>query len=159
MKPLSVLAVSAALAAAGAAHAAPGRWTGGFGQGIIEANVENAGVAAFRVNCPAGAEGAVPGMTLEVMGLTGGSNQSASALIAVDGRNTNWTFQRRVLDQNQVIFDFDARTVAEKRSLQSLVAQLRRGRSVTVSIPSQQQRHTFTLAGSGAALADCAGPY
>ena len=153
------LAAAAALASALsplAAKAGVGRWTSGYGQGINEATVENTAGTTFYVSCPDAGLNQPPSLTLEPKALRGGANiASVGALVTIGGQNTAVTFQRKVLDQNQVIFTWDATTMPAKRALGALIGRMERGRSVTVSLPSQSIRETFTLVGSREALAGC----
>ena len=136
------------------------RWGSGFGQGIFESDIRNAEGGQFSISCPGGAEEAKPGLLLVIDGMRGGETFSAVPFgIAIDGRTQDWRVERRVLDQNQVIYSWKAEDAAAERRLQGLVRSLRAGRSLTITTPDDQVSQTFTLAGSGAALADCAGPY
>lgn len=133
------------------AHAEPGRWTGGYGQGIWEANVGNAGGRTLYVACPDAGLGRSSNVTLDVPGLTGGQNSSSQGLFIVDGRRIPWRFDWRVLDQGQVTINADA----ANGDFRALVRALRRGRTVVVSAPDWNVREDFVLTGSGAALSSC----
>lgn len=136
------------------------RWGSGYGQGIFESNVRNAQGGQFSVSCPGGAEDAKPGLLLVIDGMRGGETVPAVPFgITIDGRTQDWRVERRVLDQNQVIYSWKAEDAAAELRLQGLVRSLRAGRSLTITAPDDQVSQTFTLVGSGAALADCAGPY
>lgn len=133
-----------------------GRWTSGYGQGINEATIENALGVKLYISCPDAVLNRSPSVTLEIPDLRGGvSDDTIGTLVMVDNRSTSLTFERKVLDQKQVIFDWRADTPAEKRELGRLIGQLERGIMVTVAMPSQSLREAFTLAGSREALRGC----
>lgn len=155
----TALVASLLLAAPGLAEA-QSRWTHGYGQGIHEASIRNAGGASFSVSCPDGSPTARPGLLITFEELTGGQDvEAVPASLVVDGRTINWRLDRRVLDQNQVVFDWDAAGPETEAQLAALVRSLRNGRRLTVSIPTQNVSEVFSLAGSSAALQSCAGPY
>lgn len=159
MKPfLAAVAVSAVmLPSLGQAQE---RWGSGYGQGIHEASIRNDSRAQFSVSCPEGSPTARPGFLLNLPDLRGGeAREGVRATIAVDGRDQDWRVDREVLDQNQVVFSWHAAGPQTEQQLSDLVRRLRRGNSVTVSVPGDEVEETFTLAGSNVALEACAGPY
>lgn len=155
MKSLAVTALICALAPT-AVLAQDGRWTSGYGQGITEATVTNGRGTSFYVACPDAALNQAPSVTLEPRGMTGGENGTDVAVtLTIDGRATTWPLNRRVLDQNQVLFTADATSAAQKTALRTLMRGLSNGGSLTVSIPGDGVSETFTLAGSAEALREC----
>lgn len=159
MRLIAAAAIVAALATPALAQPQD-RWGSGYGQGIHEASVRNGAGAQFSVSCPEGSPTARPGFLLSVDGLSGGeTREGVGALFMIDSRSYSWRVDRRVLDQNQVVFSWDAVGPETERELSDLVARLRRGNNVTIAIPTDDVRETFTLAGSSVALSACAGPY
>lgn len=155
MKSLTVAALLCALAPT-AVLAQDGRWTSGYGQGITEATVTNGRGTTFYVACPDAALNQAPSVTLEPRGMTGGENAADVAVtLTIDGRATTWPLNRRVLDQNQVLFTADATSAAQKTALRTLMRGLSNGRSLTVGIAADGVSETFTLAGSAKALREC----
>lgn len=157
---LIAAAALAALLATPALAQTEARWGSGYGQGIHEANVRNESGAQFSVSCPEGSPTARPGFLLTIDGLRGGeSAEDVGAMFMIDSRSYSWRVNRKVLDQNQVVFSWDAVGPEAERELSDLVARLRRGHNVTIAVPTDEIREAFTLAGSSAALSACAGPY
>lgn len=161
---VSVKAVAVALAACvalspAAAHAAEGRWTSGYNMGQTSANVGNGRATLIATCVDDGVRTATSGLILEVPGLRGGENRRAGGTISIDGRDMVVQFERRVLDQGQVSLSWHA--PASDRVLTDawavMLNRLRAGRSVTVRLPSQNIRETFTLTGARDALRDCPG--
>ena len=156
MKSLTA-AVLIGLLAPATVLAADGRWTSGYGQGVTEATVTNGRGTTFYISCPDSALNQAPSVSLEPRGMTGGENaDNVGVILTIDGRNTAWPLNRRVLDQNQVLFTADATSASQKTALRTLMRGLSNGRSVTVAIPGDGVRETFTLAGSAEALRQCA---
>ncbi|MFC5343840.1 hypothetical protein ACETK8_11435 [Brevundimonas staleyi] len=156
MRSLTAVALICLIAPA-TVLAADGRWTSGYGQGVTEATVTNGRGTTFYIACPDTALNRAPSVTLEPRGMTGGADAAnVGVILTIDGRSTNWPLNRRVLDQNQVLFTADASTAAQKTALRALMRGLGQGRSLTVAIPGDGIRETFTLAGSFAALGECA---
>ncbi|MGV3577340.1 hypothetical protein [Brevundimonas sp.] len=155
MKSLTA-AVLIGLLAPATVLAADGRWTSGYGQGVTEATVTNGRGTTFYIACPDAALNQAPSVTLEPRGMTGGENATGVGVtLSIDGASVDWPLNRRVLDQNQVLFTADATTAAQKTALRALMRSLGNGRSVTVSIPGDGVSETFTLAGSAEALREC----
>lgn len=146
--------ILALMLAPATALAADGVWTSGYGQGISEANVVNRDGVTLRVACPDAALERAPSVSLDVPGLEGGENRRVVTLINIGGRTVTLDFRRRVLDQNQVVYTWDA-TGQQRRIFDDLVFNLSRGRSVTVGINSERIRETFPLSGARAALEAC----
>lgn len=156
MRSLTVAALIACLAPA-AALAAEGRWTSGYGQGVTEATVTNGRGTTFYIACPDAALNRAPSVTLEPRGMTGGESvATVGVILTIDGASTSWPLGRRVLDQNQVLFTADASSAEQKTALRTLMRNLGRGSSLTVAIPGDGIRETFTLSGSAEALGECA---
>jgi hypothetical protein len=155
MKPLTAAVLIGLIAPA--ALADEGRWSSGYGQGITEATVTNGRGTTFYIACPDAALNRAPSVTLEPRGMTGGEDAAnVGVILTIDGQSTAWPLNRRVLDQNQVLFTADAATPAQKTALRALMRGLGQGSSLTVAIPGDGVRETFTLAGSSAALGECA---
>lgn len=153
-----LIGVGAACAAQAQGYADPPRaWTSGFGQGVIEANVRNNNGAQLSVACPVGSEIVKPGFNLEVA-RKGPATQTESleAVIEIDGEPNVWSFYRRLTGPGDpVAYGADAINFRAEAEHKAIVAAMRRGRSVTIYIPPERVRETFTLAGSGAALDEC----
>ena len=153
---LAAVAVSALALPAAAQNDA--RWTSGYGQGIHEASVRNASGAQFSVSCPDGSPTARPGLLLTLPELEGGETIDAvDAAVTVDGAEHPWRLDRKVQDQNQVVFAWEAAGPQTAGQLSDLITRLRNGNSMTVSVPGDRVEETFALAGSSAALEVCAG--
>lgn len=152
----SIAAALVCVLAPMAALAGDGRWTSGYGQGVTEAAVTNGRGTTFYIACPDAALNQAPSVTLEPRGMTGGENAAnVGVTLTIDGQSTSWPLNRRVLDQNQVLFTADATTAGQKTALRTLMRGLSNGRSVTVAIPGDGVREIFTLAGSAEALGEC----
>lgn len=156
MRSLTVAALICCLAPV-AALADEGRWSSGYGQGVTEATVTNGRGTTFYIACPDAALNRAPSVTLEPRGMTGGEDAAnVGVVLTIDGASTNWPLNRRVLDQNQVLFTADAASADQKAALRTLMRGLGQGSSLTVAIPGDGVRETFTLTGSAGALAECA---
>lgn len=152
-------AALAAAALATAAAAAEGRWTSGYGQGLTSATVGN-GRATFIVTCVDGSPTAVSGFMLETLNLRAdGMDRSVRTQIVVDGRVSAFQFQKRRLaaTADGASLSWDAASPGARRDMAAVIARMRRGSSMTVSMPSERIRETFTLLGAGRELRGCPG--
>src|ERR1700754_2287199 len=85
MKPLPV--ALALLLSGAAALAVDARWTLGYGQGTLEANIENSAGSTFSIYCPAGSEDKTPGMFISVTRIQPQVKEAVTAQIIIDGKN------------------------------------------------------------------------
>lgn len=154
MKRIAV--IFALMSVPAAALAGDRVWTSGHDAGITEANVVNRRGVTLRVACPDAALNKPPSLSLDVPDLEGGENKRVATLINVDGRSVTVDFHRRVLDQNQVVYTWDA--AGQQRTVfDDVVFSLTHGRSASVTINSERIRETFPLSGARAALEACSG--
>jgi hypothetical protein len=138
-----------------AALAGDGVWTGGYGQGISEANVANARGVTLRVACPDAALNRAPSVSIDVPNLQGGETKTVTALVTIGGRSAAIDFRRRMLDQNQVVYSWDA-AGRQRHVFEELLFNLTHGgRTVTVVMSTERFRETFPLQGARAALETC----
>lgn len=138
-----------------AALAGDGVWTSGYGQGITEANVVNARGVTLRVACPDAALNRAPSVSIDVPNLQGGENKTVTAQVTIGGRAAAIDFQRRVLDQNQVVYSWSAPGRQRHVFDELLFNMTHGGRSVSVVISPERLRETFPLQGARAALEAC----
>lgn len=151
----AILATSASVVSS--ASAAEGRWTSGYNMGQTSANVGNGRATLIATCVDDGVQTATSGLMLEVPGLRGGENRRVGGTVSVDGRDMVVQFERRVLDQGQVSLSWHApaRDRVLTHAWTVMLNRFRAGRSVTVRLPSQNIRETFTLTGAREALSQC----
>jgi hypothetical protein len=138
------------------ALAGDGVWTGGYGQGISEANVSNARGVTLRVACPDAALNRPNSVSIDVPNLRGGENKMVLTQITIGGRSAAIDFRRRVLDQNQVVYTWDA-AGRQQHVFEELLFNLTHGgRTATVVMSTERFRESFPLQGARAALEACA---
>jgi hypothetical protein len=73
--------------AASDAFAVDFRWTSGFAQGTLEANIENANGSSINIFCPFGQEDKTPGMFVQAKGINAQRDEVVTVQIIVDGKN------------------------------------------------------------------------
>ena len=150
------LAVAIALICApGAALAGDRVWSSHQQQGISTAHVVNAEGVTLRVDCPEAGQDRVPTISIASPGLEGGENKTVLTLITVGGRSASLDFRRRVLEQNEVVYTWDA-TAQRPMFDQLLFALTRGGRTASVVMRTERFRQDFPLQGARAALEACA---
>ncbi len=73
--------------AASAAFAVDFRWTLGFGQGTLEANIENGNGSSVNIFCPLGQEDTTPGMLIHVKRINAQRDELVTVQMIVDGKS------------------------------------------------------------------------
>ncbi|KQS56404.1 hypothetical protein ASG17_10460 [Brevundimonas sp. Leaf363] len=138
-----------------AALAGDGVWTSGYGQGITEANVANARGVTLRVACTDAALNRAPSVSIDVPNLQGGDSKTVTAQVTIGGRAAAIDFQRRVRDQNQVVYSWDA-TGRQRHVFDELLFNMTHGgRTASIVLASERVRETFPLQGARTALQAC----
>ncbi|MCS3726468.1 hypothetical protein [Bradyrhizobium betae] len=121
-----------------AALAVDFRWTLGYGQGTLEANIENGAGSTFSIYCPAGSENKTPGMFITVARIKPQVKETVTAQIIVDGKNHPF-----LLDGSQ----FKAEGRQNQWDFRELVNALAasKQKSFVVEFPKYQTQETFSL--------------
>jgi hypothetical protein len=124
--------------AASDAFAVDFRWTSGFGQGTLEANIENGNGSSVNIYCPAGQEDQTPGMFIQVKGINAQRDELVTVQIIVDGKNYPF-------DLKEIRFRADSRTNRwEFRELLRALASSKQ-RSFVIEFPKYNVAETFSL--------------
>ncbi len=154
---LALLTVLTASAASAQDRGPPRRWFTGFGQGVLEATVRNNTGGELRFSCLAGSEAIKPSIALTIRTSAEAIEpaENLNAVFDVDGRPFEWAFQREQGADGEIVYDSEAFNDAAENSMAEIVESLRRGHALTIHVPDDRVRQTFTLAGSSAALEGC----
>ncbi|WP_441237486.1 hypothetical protein [Bradyrhizobium sp. 930_D9_N1_4] len=114
------------------------RWTLGYGQGPLEANIENGVGSTFSIYCPAGSENKTPGIFISVARIKPQTKETVTAQIIIDGKNHPF-----LLDGSQ----FKAEGRQNQSDFRQLVMALTttRQKSFVVEFPEYQTQETFSL--------------
>ncbi len=136
------------------AEAADHAWQSGFGQGILEASVENRDGGRLSVHCPAGQEDTTPGLTVETrQAFDIREGAVADIVLVVDDAMLPLRAVHGGGYDGAAHFGFRADDHGLVASLEAVVDRLRRGRAVTVELPPPGRPERFSPNGSAAALA------
>ena len=121
-----------------AALAVDFRWTLGYGQGTLEANIENSAGSTFSIYCPAGSDDKTPGMFITVPRIKLQPKETVTAQIIVDGKNHPFLLEESEFkaEGRQNRWDFRALVNALATSKQ---------KSFIVELPKYQIQETFSL--------------
>ncbi|WP_431204334.1 hypothetical protein ACQ86E_04230 [Bradyrhizobium betae] len=121
-----------------AALAVDFRWTLGYGQGTLEANIENSAGSTFSIYCPAGSDDKTPGMFIMVTRIKPQVKETVTAQIIVDGKNHPF-----LLDGSR----FKAEGGQNQSDFRQLVMPLAttKQKSFVVEFPKYQTQETFSL--------------
>ncbi|MBC9876330.1 hypothetical protein G8O24_03085 [Bradyrhizobium sp. INPA01-394B] len=121
-----------------AALAVDFRWPLGYGQGTLEANIENSVGSTFSIYCPAGSEDKTPGMFISVTRIKPQVKETITAQIIIDGKNHPF-----LLDGSQ----FKAEGRQNQQDFRQLVMALAtaKQKSFVVEFPKYQTQETFSL--------------
>jgi hypothetical protein len=126
--------------AASAALAVDFRWTQGYGQGTLEANIANANDSTININCPEGQTDTTPGMFIEVKRISPPrqSDETVTVQIIVDGKNYSFFLKE---------IQFKAVTRTDKSQFRELVRALAssKQKSFVVEFPKYNTAETFSL--------------
>ncbi|MBC9876327.1 hypothetical protein G8O24_03070 [Bradyrhizobium sp. INPA01-394B] len=114
------------------------RWTLGYGQGTLEANIENAAGSTFSIYCPAGSDDKTPGMFISATRIKPQVKESITAQIIIDGKNHPF-----LLEGSQ----FKAEGRQNQQDFRQLVIALAttKQKSFVVEFPKYQTQETFSL--------------
>jgi len=133
-----LLVTFALLLSASAIAATDFRWTVGYGQGTLEANIENANGSTLNIYCPAGSEDKTPGMFVSSKQVKPAAKETVTVQIIVDGKNypflLDGSWFKATGRQNQ--WDF--------RTLVNALAASKQ-KSFVVEFPKYQTQETFSL--------------
>lgn len=136
---MKLLPVAFALMLSGtAALAVDFRWTLGYGQGTLEANIENGAGSTFSIYCPAGSDDKTPGIFISVTRIKPQVKEAVTAQIIIDGKNHPFLLDgsRFKAEGRQNQWDFRALVNALATSKQ---------KSFVVEFPKYQTQETFSL--------------
>ena len=134
-----------------------GNWTRSrMAQGYYAAMVSNTSGAQFRADCGASDDGKteIQSVTYLPKGKLRPMDQ-VQGTIAVDGSSHRYTFQAKQETSAPVEIQLGGEDLDSLEGLKDLVTSIRRGRSLTIEIPTFGTRDTFSLAGAAQALGDC----
>ncbi len=135
----------------------PREWTTGYGQGILEAAIRNGAGASFALSCARDARGPENPPTGAEFTLTlpragqAGEADGLEGVITVDARSFEMRFDRRVIGRESF---YTARAFNPRagQHFAEIISALRRGRRLSVYVPPDRLRQTFSLAGASRAL-------
>ncbi len=116
------------------------RWSNGFGQGWLEATVENEHSARLTVSCNQGAGPQYAAYSVIVAlpsSAAPAANRAYTVQFVIDGRSQPFPMTALAAGR-QAEFSTDARENPALREIQNLVASLRSGRSLVVEVPQLQ---------------------
>ncbi|WP_456624000.1 hypothetical protein [Bradyrhizobium sp. P5_C12] len=136
---MKLLPVALALMLSGTtALAVDFRWTLGYGQGTLEANIENSAGSTFSIYCPAGSDDKTPGMFITVTRIKPQAKEAVTVQIIIDGKNYPF-----LLDGSQ----FKAAGRQNQWDFRELVKALAttKQKSFVVEFPKYQTQETFSL--------------
>ena len=135
-----LLAIISLTFAASAALAVDFRWTLGYGQGTLEANIANANGSTININCPEGQTDTTPGMFIEVGRISHlhQRDETVTVQIIVDGRNHSFSLKK---------IQFKAVTRMDKSQFREFVHALAssKQKSFVVEFPKYNTAETFSL--------------
>ena len=132
-----ILAIISLTFAASAALAVDFRWTLGYGQGTLEANIANANDSTININCPEGQTDTTPGMFIEVARTSRQRNETVTVQIIVDGKNHSFYLKE---------IQFKAVTRTDKSQFRELVRALASSeqKSFVVEFPKYNTAEAFS---------------
>ena len=138
MKLMMMMMMMSLTFAASDAFAVDFRWTSGFGQGTLEANIENGNGSSVNIYCPAWQEDKTPGLFVQVKGINAQRDELVTVQIVVDGKNYPFHL-------NEIRFRADGRANRwEFRELLRALASSKQ-KSFVIEFPKYNIAETFSL--------------
>ncbi len=133
-----LLAIISLTFASSAAFAVDFRWTLGFGQGTLEAKIENGNDSHVNIFCPRWQTETTPGMFINVKRINPQRDELVTAQIIIDGKNYSFYLKE---------IEFLADTRAGMWQFRELVHALAssKQKSFVVEFPKYNTAKTFSL--------------
>ena len=133
-----LLAIISLTFVASTAFAVDFRWTSGFGQGTLEANIANGNDSSINIFCPEWQTDTTPGMFIHVKRIDPQRDELVTVQIIVDGKNYPFYLKE---------IEFKAVTRADKWGFRELVSALAssKQKSFIVEFPKYNTSEIFSL--------------
>jgi hypothetical protein len=133
-----LLAIISLTFVASTAFAIDFRWTSGFGQGTLEANIGNGNDSRINIFCPEWQTDTTPGMFIHVKRINPQRDELVTVQIIVDGKNHPFYLKE---------IEFKALTRTDKWEFRELVRALAssKQKSFVVEFPKYNTSETFSL--------------
>jgi hypothetical protein len=145
MHKLALISLAAALAFTTSAAAVDFRWNQGFGQGTLEASIQNREGATFSVSCPAGSDDTTPSLDVRTKMVPMPKGKVVDVQVIVDGKNHPF---------NLIDGSYLGAGRSFRQDIENVVNALRKskGKTFDVEYPMAGKKDTFSLQNARTAL-------